>query len=80
MSAPRAVLLHNAKATHGSRRFTHPDEKIMCAVQRGTVISGQGRREEGGADPADWQHLKPRTDQRRGGAAGCDRPETPRSS
>ena len=45
---PHAVLLHNAKATHGSRRFTHPDEKIMCAVHTGTAISGQKGMEGGG--------------------------------
>lgn len=39
---PHAVLLHNAGATRGSRRFTHPDEKIMCSVHTGTVRSGQG--------------------------------------
>lgn len=36
-----SVLLHNANATHGFQRFTHPNETIVCAVHTGTVVSGQ---------------------------------------
>lgn len=52
------LLLHNAKATHSSWRFTHPNKKIMCAVHIGTTVSGEGEREGSGAGPTNWEDFK----------------------
>lgn len=60
---PYTLLLHNARATHVSRRFTHPNEKIMCVVHIGTFISGQGGRKVGRI-PQTQRTLKPLTKQK----------------
>lgn len=42
VAMPHTLLLHNAKATHGFQRFTHPKERIMCAVHIGAGTSVGG--------------------------------------